>query len=70
MPSDPLRRVAAELYTVDDLAGLLQVSRPSLTAAARELPPAVKLGRLTRWPKRAIDRWLADNCPRQHRTNR
>lgn len=26
-PADPLRKLAAELYTADDLAGLLQVSR-------------------------------------------
>lgn len=27
------------------------------------MPPAVRLGRLCRWPRAAIDAWVAAGCP-------
>lgn len=32
-------------------------------ADAGRLPPPVRLGALVRWPRHAIDKWLADGCP-------
>ncbi len=67
---DPFGKLAAELYTADDLAGLLRVSKRQVwrMEADGRLPAAVRMGAVTRWPRRLIDRWLSDNCPKQRRS--
>ncbi len=36
--------------------------------AAGELPAAVHIGRLVRWPRNVVGRWLADGCPPVRKT--
>lgn len=69
-PGEPFRKLAAELYTADDLAALLNVSKRQVwrMEADGRLPAAVRMGKLTRWPRRTVDRWLSENCPKQRRT--
>lgn len=35
---------------------------------AGQMPPAVKLGRLSRWSRKAIEQWIADGCKAVRRT--
>lgn len=53
-----------ELLDVVAVGRLLNCSaRHVLRMADRgKLPPAVKFGKLTRWPRRAIESWIADGC--------
>jgi excisionase family DNA binding protein len=32
-------------------------------ADAGRMPPPVRLGALVRWPRQAIESWIADGCP-------
>ena len=56
-PPDP----AAATYTVDELAQLLRCSPKHVRRLARdgEVPGAMRCGRLVRFAKAAVDRWLA-----------
>ncbi len=54
-PAEPLTYTTAEL-TAALGCSLRHVRR---LQAAGHLPPPVRLGRLVRWPRAAIDRWLA-----------
>ena len=53
------------LIDVKAMAGLLGCSSRHVTRLeeAGQLPPAVKLGRLSRWNREAVQKWLADGCP-------
>jgi excisionase family DNA binding protein len=57
---------AAELLDVRAVAALLGCSTRHVKrlADAGKLPSPLKLGRLKRWPRRAIRQWLDDGCPR------
>lgn len=59
------RSASALFYTVADLAHLLQVSKRHVWRMLDDgrLPQAVRLGRAVRWPRAAIDRWVAAGCP-------
>jgi excisionase family DNA binding protein len=35
---------------------------------AGQMPPPVKLGRLSRWSRKAIEEWIADGCKAVRRT--
>lgn len=69
-PNAPSDRLSPVLYTANDLAKLLQVSRRQVwrMEADGRLPKAVRLGNLTRWSKRLIECWLADRCPTRRAT--
>jgi excisionase family DNA binding protein len=53
------------LLSLNDLAVALRVSARTVArlAAAGQLPPALKIGRLRRWSRRAVEEWLAAGCP-------
>lgn len=54
------------VYTTDQLAELVQVSRRAVErwAAAGRIPGRLRLpGRTVRWAKDVIDRWLSEGCP-------
>ena len=60
---------AALVYTVPQLAAALGISKRLVHRkhAAGELPAAVRIGRLVRWQRAVIDRWVADGCPPRRR---
>ena len=31
---------------------------------AGKCPPPVRLGRVCRWPRRVVEQWISDGCPR------
>jgi len=52
-----------ELLTTRQVAAYLQVPVPTLydwRTGRRPCPPALRVGRHLRWPKAALDRWIAD----------
>jgi excisionase family DNA binding protein len=54
------------MLTTDELAELLQVSRRCVERwdAAGKVPGKVRLpGRLIRWRREVIEKWLAEGCP-------
>ena len=58
-------RQQASLLDVKTVAALLSCSARHVyrLADAGRMPPPVKLGALVRWPRRAVEQWLADGCP-------
>jgi excisionase family DNA binding protein len=58
-------RQQASLLDVQAVATLLACSARHVyrLADAGRMPPPVKLGALVRWPRRAIEKWIADGCP-------
>lgn len=56
---------AAVLIDVKTLAGMLNCSARHVTRLeeAGQLPPAIKLGRLSRWNRDTVLQWLAAGCP-------
>ena len=56
--------------TVEQVASLLQVSTKSVTRWSRadSTMPAIKLGRVVRFERTALERWLARKRPRASRT--
>lgn len=67
--ADRQQALADQLYTADDLAARLQCSVRHVWRLhdSGALPAALRVGRLVRWPKPLIDRWLADGCPPRRR---
>jgi excisionase family DNA binding protein len=55
----------AAMLDVREVAALLKCSARTVTRLeeAGEMPPAVRLGRLCRWNRAAIEQWIAANCP-------
>jgi excisionase family DNA binding protein len=53
------------LIDVKVMASLLGCSTKHVTRLeeAGQLPPAIKLGRLSRWNREVVLKWLADGCP-------
>jgi excisionase family DNA binding protein len=58
--------VHPELLDVEAVARLCGCSAPHVRrlADAGRMPASVKVGALVRWNRRAIERWIADGCPR------
>jgi len=58
-------RQQAALLAVGAVAAMLACSARHVyrLADAGRMPPPVKLGALVRWPRRAVEQWLADGCP-------
>lgn len=65
---------SAQVLSVEPSATLLDVQAVArmLSCSARHvyrlrdagrMPPPVRLGALVRWPKSAIDEWIAAGCP-------
>jgi excisionase family DNA binding protein len=53
------------MLSVDQVARLLGCSSRHVyrLADSGRLPRPLKLGALVRWPRKAIDEWLANGCP-------
>lgn len=53
------------LLDVNDVAHILRCSARTVyrLADAGRIPPPVKLGALSRWPRHVIEQWIADGCP-------
>lgn len=68
-PAERLKKLDAELHTADDVAGLLQCSVRHVWRLhdSGDMPAAVRIGRLVRWPKSLIASWIADGCPKRRR---
>lgn len=71
-PHPKLARLAPMLYTAAEVADALGVSERFVWKqhAAGVMPAAVKLGRLVRWPKAAVEAWIARGCPKPPRPRR
>jgi excisionase family DNA binding protein len=55
----------AAMLDVKEIAALLKCSARTVTRMhkQRQMPPAVRIGRLCRWNRSAIEAWIAANCP-------
>ena len=67
--------ISPAVYTADELARLLAVSRRAVERweAAGKLPPEARLrlpGRVVRYRRDVIDRWLEAGCPAPPRPRR
>jgi excisionase family DNA binding protein len=67
-PSIPAGRVglASAVYEAGDIASLLKISERQVWKLrdAGHLPECIRIGRLVRWSRQAIDRWIEEGCPR------
>jgi len=61
--SEPVKQ--APLMDVNDIARVLRCSARTVyrLADSGRIPPPVKLGSLSRWPRHVIEQWIADGCP-------
>jgi excisionase family DNA binding protein len=57
------------LLTASQVASMLSVSRRQVwrLASAGILPGRVKIGKLVRWRRDEIERWIVKGCPRRQR---
>ena len=55
----------AAMLDVRAMAAMLSCSTRHVyrLADAGRMPPPIKIGALCRWPRRAVDAWIADGCP-------
>ena len=55
------------LLDVREVASALGCSPKTVTrlAAAGQIPPPFKVGRLTRWSRAALEEWIADQATKQ-----
>lgn len=53
------------MLNVQEVAALLKCSARHVTRLEEsgQMPPAIKLGRLSRWNRAAVEAWIADGCP-------
>jgi excisionase family DNA binding protein len=59
----PQPRHDPDTYTVEEVAEIMRVSPDSIYRACRqEQFPHVKIGRLTRIPRRAFERWRGEEA--------
>ena len=56
-----------QLLTAETIAEMLGISKRQVwrMASGGQLPRRVKLGRLTRWRRDDVQRWIDAGCPRQ-----
>jgi excisionase family DNA binding protein len=66
MPPTTTRPDGPALFDADDLAALLRCSKSYVRrmADAGRMPPPIKLGKLSRWDRDVIARWIVDGAPR------
>lgn len=64
MPNTITQGTTPTLLDVEQVARMLNCSTRHVyrMADAGKMPRPVKLGALVRWPKDAIDKWIADGC--------
>ena len=64
-PTDPNAPRDALTFSAAQLARALGCSARHVWRLhdAGQLPPAVRIGRLVRWPRKLIEEWIADGCP-------
>lgn len=57
------------MFDVEAVAGMLGVSTRHVRRLvdAGKCPQPVRLGRVCRWPRPAIESWIADGCPKCRR---
>ena len=57
--------LAQPMLTVDGVAKMLACSPRSIyrLADAGRIPPPVRIGGLVRWPRAALEQWIAESCP-------
>ena len=62
----------AKLIAVEDVAALIGCSRRHVyrMSDGDQMPRPVKLGSLTRWRRKDIDKWICDGCKPLHGTRR
>jgi excisionase family DNA binding protein len=67
-----LARLDPLTYTAAELADALGCSERHVWRkhAAGELPAAVHIGRLVRWPRKLIAEWIAAGCPAPRKSAR
>ena len=67
-----LARLDPLTYTAPELADALGCSERHVwrMQAAGELPAAVHMGRLVRWPRKTIESWIAAGCPAPRKAGR
>ena len=55
------------MLTPDDVARLLGCSKRTVRrmVAKGQVPEPVRIGRLIRWPREVIAKWIAGGCPAQ-----
>ena len=53
------------MLTVTGVAKMLACSPRSIyrLADAGRIPPPVRIGGLVRWPRAALEKWIAEGCP-------
>jgi len=53
------------MLTVEEVGRMLRCSPRTARRLAElgRMPGPVKLGALVRWPRAAIERWIAEGCP-------
>ena len=61
----PSPESSAKLLDVQGVAELLNCSARHVyrLSDAGQMPAPVRLGSLVRWPRSAIETWIADGCP-------
>ena len=61
--------VQAQLLTADQVAGMLNISKRQVWRLADSgiLPGRVRLGRLARWRRDAVEKWISEGCPTRTR---
>jgi excisionase family DNA binding protein len=65
-PGNTQPAVRPELIGADTFAELLDVSTRHIRRLvdAGKCPQPVRLGKCIRWSRAAVERWIADGCPR------
>ena len=65
LPDGPL------LLTAEETAALLGISRSALYRmdARGDIPRPVRIGRMTRWSRLEVIRWVERRCPPRHAWN-
>jgi excisionase family DNA binding protein len=58
--------LASAVYEAGEIASLLQISERQVWRLrdAGLLPECIRVGRLVRWSRQAIDRWIEQGCPK------
>lgn len=58
------------MMSVDDVAEELNCSSRHVRrlADSARMPKPIRLGSLVRWPRSAIEQWIADGCPNCRKT--
>lgn len=59
-------RVVSAVYSAEDLAALLDISKRQVWRLrdSGSLPGQIRLGSSVRWSRVAVDQWIAAGCPR------